>query len=672
MSDFWHGANVLITGGAGFLGRHVVRELTSRGCRSLHIPRSCDFDLTDESDVSRMYDQHDLDVVIHLAAVCGGIGANQARPGKFFRDNILMGVNVIHGALLTRARKVVVVGTVCAYPKHAPVPFREEDLWLGYPEETNAPYGIAKKALLVMSQAYREEYGLNSIYLLPVNLYGPCFDADTDVMTPDGVKNIRDITTGDEVYTLNPSTHAIEVESVTHIQQNTTNEFYTFTSSSVDFRVTPDHQIYYQTNGSQFRKRRADWFSSRAGNQYGQINLAQHRPIEALRTLRETISLRKYTDIRHIWCGGYRVRDSKHSASKPYPIRFRTADFMEFLGWYITEGSVATHGRARTLGAEHIWIGQIRISQSASANPDNVRRIGSLLKRMGIRAGYDGKAFYFQSRVLSSFIRRHVGLGSAHKRIPDLVFWGDIAVEHLQILWDALMLGDGHTSGKRFTTKSDSLKNDFIHLSFLLGKITGHPFRDGGCWRIGIRKQRNSIKYRNISRENVVEEPTYCITTEKNHIIYAGRNGCFNWIGQCDNFDLETSHVIPAMIRKMVQARRAKTPLVHLWGDGTPSREFLFVEDCAQGIVDAAERYDDGDPVNLGVGREITMRNLAEMVKRATRYRGEIVWEPDKPNGQPRRCLSTTRALERFGWKATTLLDEGLRRTVVWYEGQGL
>ena len=313
MSDFWHGANVLVTGGAGFLGRHVVRELAARGCRSLHIPRSRDFDLTDESDVSRMYDQHDLDVVIHLAATCGGIGANRAQPGKFFRDNILMGVHVIHGALLARARKVVVVGTVCAYPKHCPVPFREEDLWNGYPEETNAPYGIAKKALLVMAQAYRDEYDLNAIYLLPVNLYGPE-----------------------------------------------------------------------------------------------------------------------------------------------------------------------------------------------------------------------------------------------------------------------------------------------------------------------------------------------------------------------DNFDLETSHVIPAMIRKMVQARRTHAQSVTLWGDGTPSREFLYVEDCAKGIVDAAERYDSGEPVNLGAGREITMRDLAGTIARTTRYGGEIAWDSTQPNGQPRRCLSTTRALERFGWRASTQLDDGLRRTVEWYEGQGL
>ncbi len=312
MSDFWHSAHVCITGGNGFLGRHVVRELTSRGCRSMLIPRSADFDLTTEGGVARMYDQHAFDVVIHLAAVCGGIGANLARPGKFFRDNILMGVHVLDGAL-QHAKKVVMVGSVCSYPKHCPVPFREEDLWSGYPEETNAPYGVAKKALLVMAQAYREEYGLNAVYLLPVNIYGPE-----------------------------------------------------------------------------------------------------------------------------------------------------------------------------------------------------------------------------------------------------------------------------------------------------------------------------------------------------------------------DNFDLETSHVIPAMIRKMAQTRYTGRKRVTLWGDGTPTREFLYVEDCARGIVDAAERYDGLEPVNLGAGREISMRDLARMVAHAVGYDGSLSWDRAQPNGQPRRCLSTTRALERFGWKATTGLGDGLAKTVDWYRNQGL
>jgi len=307
----WEGMRVCCTGACGFLGRHVIRELAARGCRNIFAPRSADFDLTREADVERMFNHRHFDLLIHLAAVCGGIGANQRRPGKFFRDNALMGIHVLHGCLEHGVDKVVVVGTVCAYPRDCPVPFREDDLWSGYPEETNAPYGIAKKSLLVMAQAYRDEYGLDAIYLLPVNLFGPE-----------------------------------------------------------------------------------------------------------------------------------------------------------------------------------------------------------------------------------------------------------------------------------------------------------------------------------------------------------------------DNFDLETSHVIPAIIRKCVLARKQKKRSITLWGDGAPTREFLYVEDAARGIADAAEGYDGAAPVNLGSGEEITIRNLVREIVALTRFRGDVAWDTTKPNGQPRRCLDTSRARDLFGWEATVPLREGLRRTVEWYLGQ--
>lgn len=310
--NHWHGANVCVTGAGGFLGRHVVREISARGCRSIFTPRSTDFDLTRETGVERMFNHRHFDLLIHLAAVCGGIGANQGRPGKFFRDNALMGIHIVHGCLEHGVGKAMVVGTVCAYPKHTPVPFREDDLWSGYPEETNAPYGIAKKSLLVMAQAYRDEYGLNAIYLLPVNLFGPE-----------------------------------------------------------------------------------------------------------------------------------------------------------------------------------------------------------------------------------------------------------------------------------------------------------------------------------------------------------------------DNFDLETSHVIPAVIRKCVLAQRQGRRSITLWGDGTPSREFLYVEDAARGIVDAAEKYDGAAPVNLGSGEEIIIRDLVREIVSLTKFDGEIVWDASRPNGQPHRCLDTSRARSLFGWEAEVPLREGLRRTVEWYKEQG-
>ena len=173
MSNFFENRRVVVTGGAGFLGGYVTEGLQVRGCKDILVPKIEDYDLADPRDIIRMYDDMNPDVVIHLAAVVGGIGANRAHPGEFFYKNLMMGVQLIEQARLRNIEKFVAIGTVCAYPKFTPVPFREDDIWNGYPEETNAPYGLAKKMLLVQSQSYRSEYGFNSIFLLPVNLYGP-------------------------------------------------------------------------------------------------------------------------------------------------------------------------------------------------------------------------------------------------------------------------------------------------------------------------------------------------------------------------------------------------------------------------------------------------------------------------------------------------------------------
>jgi GDP-L-fucose synthase len=173
MSDFFKNKRIVVTGGAGFLGGFVIEGLKKRSCKNILVPRIENYNLVNLTDVLRMYDDMKPDIVIHLAAVVGGIGANRQHPGKFFYENLMMGVQLIEQARLRNIEKFVAIGTICAYPKFTPVPFREDDLWNGYPEETNAPYGLAKKMLLVQSQAYRAEYGFNSIFLLPVNLYGP-------------------------------------------------------------------------------------------------------------------------------------------------------------------------------------------------------------------------------------------------------------------------------------------------------------------------------------------------------------------------------------------------------------------------------------------------------------------------------------------------------------------
>ncbi|MFA5771254.1 MAG: GDP-L-fucose synthase [Thermoplasmata archaeon] len=306
---FWSGKSVLVTGGAGFLGKRVVENLQKLGCKNIFVPRSKDWDLRREEIAEELFRRNKFDLVIHLAAVVGGIGANSENPGKFFYDNIMMGVLMMEKARLADVKKFVALGTICAYPKFTPVPFKEGDLWNGYPEETNAPYGLAKKMLLVQAQAYRQQYGFNAVYLLPVNLYGPG-----------------------------------------------------------------------------------------------------------------------------------------------------------------------------------------------------------------------------------------------------------------------------------------------------------------------------------------------------------------------DNFDPRSSHVIPALIKKCIDARESNADEIIVWGDGSATREFIYVEDAAKGIVLAAEKYNKPEPVNLGSGFEISIKDLVSTIVQETVFKGRIVWDRTKPNGQPRRCLNTSRAFKEFGFKAETNFRTGLKKTIEWYE----
>lgn len=303
------GKRVVVTGGGGFLGSFVVDRLRERGCENIMVPRRRDFDLTATDGIEKMFAAFQPEVIFHLAAVVGGIGANEVNPGSFFYQNAIMGIQLIEAARIHRVEKTIVAGSICSYPKMTPVPFKEEDLWNGYPEETNAPYGIAKKSLLVMCQAYRRQYGMNAIFLMPVNLYGPR-----------------------------------------------------------------------------------------------------------------------------------------------------------------------------------------------------------------------------------------------------------------------------------------------------------------------------------------------------------------------DNFDLETSHVIPALIRKAVEARDRRLNELVCWGDGSPTREFLYVEDAAEGLITAGENYNGEEPVNLGSGFEVSIKDLTEKITRLAGFQGSLVWDTARPNGQPRRMLDTSKAAAFFGFRAKVNLEEGLERTIAWYE----
>lgn len=659
---------ITVTGASGFLGQHVVEELKKQGATHIFIPSHRDNNLLDKNKCKSIAEKSDI--IIHLAAAVGGIGANRENPGSFFYDNLMMGVQLIEEARKAGVEKFVALGTVCAYPKFTPVPFKESDIWNGYPEETNAPYGLAKKMLLVQLGAYKQQYGFNGIYLLPVNLYGPCFSEDTEVFTPNGIKNIKDLKIGEEIYSLNPETNELEIDKIIDTQVNKTDEWFNFKGRSVDFRVTPDHKIYYRTSKN-FNKRRADYFRKRAGKKYGQITFAHHK-IKKEFSDKKYFSLEKYLDKNHVVSKDKRfVRDHLHSHSKKFPLIYNYLDFAEFLGWYISEGSISTTqiSKGGKQSFKDLNIGQLRISQSKKMNLKNYNLMKKLFFRLKVPFGFDDFSFFMSSRLFRNFIEKEIGVGSAKKSIPSFVFNKKTSFEFRKKLFESLMLGDGNSNERRFTTKSERLANQIIHLAFLVGKKPSVKYFDGNCFRVYFRVKRKNttVKYKDISIDKVKEQYSYCVTTNKNHIIYAGRNGKFNWIGQCDNFDPKSSHVIPALIRKIAEAKKQGKNEIEVWGTGSASREFLYVKDAAKAIVDATKKYNKTDPVNLGSGKEIKIKDLVELIAKLMDYKGKVVWNKDKPDGQPRRCLDTSKAKEEFGFVAETDFEEGLKETIKWF-----
>lgn len=650
---------LLITGSGGFLGKNIVPKFAKEKDVKLLTPRSRELDLLDQSSTTVYFERERPDVVLHMAAVCGGIKANMKAPADFIHLNSEMTINMFNAIKKFDVKALYTLGSVCSYPCYTPVPFEEKNIWNGYPEATNAPYGIAKRLQMEMQKQYAAQYGLKGAHLIPVNLFGECFSSDTFLATPEGWKNVKEFKIGDKIYTLNPDTHNTEIESVIATQKKKSKSFINFKGSVVDLRVTPEHKIYYTTSIN-FQKRKAEWFIPRAGKNHGMIRFATSNGYNDNNSKIKTndkISLKDYIkdcyDIKD-----NKIRCYKQSHSKWHNIEYNAIDFYEFLGWYISEGSINSPSN-----------NQISISQSVK-NKEYRSQIKNVLKRMNIDYGEDYQKIYFSSNMFKNFIKKEIGDNCRNKKIPEFLLNAD--KELLNVLFLSMMKGDGNKGGRRYNTTSDVLKDQLLLLFPLLGLFPGRAIKDKtGCWRIYIRnKKKNSVKYKNISVENLnKEEDVYCVTTERNHIVYAKRNDKCCWVGQCDHFDLENSHVIPALINKFVTAVKDNKQTVELWGSGQATREFLYVEDCAHALHKAVMlELDYPEPINLGTGDSIKIIDLANIIADIVEYRGNIITTGDVNDGQPLRQLDVSRAYETFGFRARTSLREGLIKTITWYK----
>jgi len=663
---------IVVTGAgkSGFLGQHIRKAFLPYKAygpedttRHYIMYTGSEYDLVHPNFANQLFIDLQPDILVHMAAVCGGILANKNSPADFLRDNTQMSLNIYKSAKRFGCKRVYTLGSVCSYPKYCPVPFKEDDLFNGYPEETNAPYGQAKRTLLMLGQTYREQYGIGGAHLIPVNMYGECFSKDTSLATPTGFKSVSDFKKGDLIYTLNPNTHETEVERVVATQKRKSSSFINFKGSVIDLRVTPEHKIYYKTNKT-FLKRKAEWFIPRAGRSHGMIRFATskglsnasnagHLPWNICTNESDSkVSLSDYIDDDHEFLDGA-VRDYKHSHSHWIPVEYDIQDFYEFIGWYVSEGSRNSEKTS-----------QISISQSLS-NKSYRDEIGALITRMGLPMQFDDHRFYFSSRLWKNFIEAEIGTSCETKKIPEFLLHTN--KELLEVLFDALMKGDGDRRGFRYSTKSETLKDQIILLAMLTGRKLGVVKKDkSGCWRVKFRRVRaNSIKYRDILIEELDKtEDVYCVTTEKNHIVYAKRNSKCAWVGQCDHFDLVNSHVIPALINKFTSG----SDVVKCWGTGEATREFLYAGDAAEAIVRAVLMdLDTPLPINIGTGKDISIKDLAYLIARLTNFKGQIEFTNDVSDGQPERRLDVSRAKKLLGFEAETDLETGLKKTIKWY-----
>jgi len=554
--------------------------------------------------------------IVNAAAYVAGFQFNKSRNVEMLYKNSLIALNLMRAIKeLDLACYYLYVSSVCGYKDGNDT---EDLIFNGEPCENNYGYGMAKRLGIAATRSLEIDLKdkVKICNLIPTNMAGPCFSEDTDILTLNGIKNIKEVKIGDLVYTLNPDNHNVEVEKVTNTQINSSKEFYNFNSYGVNFRVTPDHKIFYKTS-SGFVKRRADYFKSRAGRDACQITFAHHNPIiETNGGDNCLMDMGKYCDSDHIF-NGDAVKDGRQSKQKYFPLKYDLELFSMFIGWYVSEGYYVKN----TFSLNGRRCGQVKITQEKSVNEKNWLEIDALLSKMKIPYGKDNHSFYFCSRLFSNFIVSEIGDGSRTVKLPSFIF--SLPYRYRKNVFDCMMKGDGHKSGGKYTTSSLNLKNDFIHLCFTLGIKTGKVYQDiEGQWRIPIRQKRvnPTVKYRGISIETKEwPELVYCVTTEKNHIIYAGRKNVFNWIGQCDDFSDETSHFIPAIIKKM----RRGDPEINVLGNANNLRDFLYVGDLGKVIEKCVEKQITGT-YNVSSGRQISISDAVDTIKDVFNYKGKI------------------------------------------------
>jgi nucleoside-diphosphate-sugar epimerase len=638
---------VLVTGSAGLLGSAVVRAYEKENIKVIkHTRKDCNLLSKEEtkSYISLMRD-NGVDTVIHCAADVGGVLKNTLYTQYMFSNNLLINNNIIDACHLSSIPNFVNILSTCIFPQKSTYPLTVDQIKEGLPHPSTLGYSLAKRIGMLTVQSYKRVFNRNWINIVPTNIYGPCFSSDTDVLTIEGIKKINDIKTGEFVYTLNPDNHNVEITKVISVQNTlTTNEFFNFKGKGVDFKVTPDHKMYFKTSAG-FVKKPAEYFRNKVGKKYGQIIFSDFKINNSNDSNDSYISLKEYIDNKHIIYENH-VKDFKRSRSNKIPINYNLYDWAEFLGWFISEGSLNNT--------------QITISQDKGKNNFYYNKIEKLLLRMNIPYHKNDYGFHFTSRLFYNYICKEIGIGSHNKRIPKEFLNYNSPYKIKFILYETLMSGDGHKNKLKYTTVSNQLKLDFIHLAFLLGKKAKS---NKNVRIISIRNQNSSAKYKNIDIEKVNNEKVYCITTEKNNIIYAGRNLKLNWIGQCDNFNLENSHVIPALINKANAISKGNEDFV-IWGDGTSLRQFIFSDDLAQLIKWAESNWHEDEPFMAVNPEEYTITELSFMIaKKFNISENRIKYDFAKPGGIPRMTASTNAF-----WYHFTPLERGLDQTINWYK----